>query len=949
MIYAFGSFELDTDLFELRRDGTSVPVEPQVFNVLAYLVAHRDRVVTKNELLDNVWGDRFVSESALTTRIKAARRAVGDDGQQQHVIRTVHGRGYRFVAEVREVADRAAATPASDTAPVDDHAPPTNGWPLVGRAAELELLADWFRSSQDTGGVLLTGAAGMGKTRVAEEAFRLAVGAGVPVARAAGHPEARSIPFAALAHLLPGDLATAVGPDGELDRAVVFHRARGALRERAGAARLLVLIDDADLLDELSRALLSSLVQSRTAFAVLTMRTTGGPTPFDHLLKDGHLMRLEITPLRDEAVETLLHRVLGGPLVAESVRLLTASATGNPGVLRQLVDSALDDGTLGEHDGVWRLTGRLRPTPSMESLVDERLRGLDETHRHAAELLAVVGEVGYEAVRPIVGDRVLEDLERRGLLTVRDSGRRVDVSLPHPLFGEILLRQLPALRGRRIRRELAESIEKAGARRRDDRVRLVAWRLEAGGEVDTSLLLDAARLALLEGDDATAERLIARAIADGAGPEAVQLLAELQFRRNEPALVEETLAGIDLLALDETERARVVRRRSGNRFYGLTDPGGALAIIDEAAALFTDHDARRAVEAQRAIILSMAGEVGAALAATDGLGGGDDAGQFEALRSRALALAAAGRGVEALELVERGRVLHERLDPGLTRPGRTLLLFCELLALTELGRLDEARDVAQAAVADDLVGGRVAWLSFAVPRFELLAGNAAATLRACEAYAIDTRSRGDFGAERWVLSLVGMARLLGGDTEGGVRDLRRVAELWPQASGLFRSDRDRALGWLAAAEGDLPLGRDTLVAGAADAAVRGAHALEAMLLHDVVRFGGAPAVVERLDELSGRVHGELMAVRAAHAIAIVEADTEALAAVVAAFEALGSPLLAAEAAVDLSVACRTHGDRVGAAQAREEGRRLRGLLDARVTTVALAELVVDDETVRAKR
>ncbi len=100
MIFSFDDRELDTDRYELRCDGMVVDVEPQVFDVLAYLVAHHDRVVTKEELLDEIWGDRFVSESTLTSRIKHARRAVGDDGHRQAVIRTVHGRGYRFVAAV---------------------------------------------------------------------------------------------------------------------------------------------------------------------------------------------------------------------------------------------------------------------------------------------------------------------------------------------------------------------------------------------------------------------------------------------------------------------------------------------------------------------------------------------------------------------------------------------------------------------------------------------------------------------------------------------------------------------------------------------------------------------------------------------------------------------------------------------------------------------------------
>ena len=104
----FSECELDTDRVELRRGGTLVHVEPQVFDVLAYLVAHRDRVVMKAELLDRVWGDRFVSESTLTSRVKEARRAVGDDGVAQRCIRTVHGRGYQFVAPVEERASESA-------------------------------------------------------------------------------------------------------------------------------------------------------------------------------------------------------------------------------------------------------------------------------------------------------------------------------------------------------------------------------------------------------------------------------------------------------------------------------------------------------------------------------------------------------------------------------------------------------------------------------------------------------------------------------------------------------------------------------------------------------------------------------------------------------------------------------------------------------------------------
>ena len=105
MAVAFAGMELDAARFELRRGGTPVPMEPQAFDVLVYLVQHRDRVVAKEELMDQIWGGRFVSETAVTSRIKQIRRALGDDGRVQNLIKTSHGRGYRFVAEVREVHD----------------------------------------------------------------------------------------------------------------------------------------------------------------------------------------------------------------------------------------------------------------------------------------------------------------------------------------------------------------------------------------------------------------------------------------------------------------------------------------------------------------------------------------------------------------------------------------------------------------------------------------------------------------------------------------------------------------------------------------------------------------------------------------------------------------------------------------------------------------------------
>ena len=120
MRYLFEDFALDTDRRELRRGADVVPATPQVFDLLDYLIRHRDRVVSKDDLISTVWNGRIVSDAALTTRLNAARAAIGDDGSQQRLIKTLPRKGFRFVGAVQE-GQRPATEPvrsaqSSDTA-----------------------------------------------------------------------------------------------------------------------------------------------------------------------------------------------------------------------------------------------------------------------------------------------------------------------------------------------------------------------------------------------------------------------------------------------------------------------------------------------------------------------------------------------------------------------------------------------------------------------------------------------------------------------------------------------------------------------------------------------------------------------------------------------------------------------------------------------------------------
>src|SRR5436190_6956266 len=121
MIYRFEEFSFDTQRCELRRGGELIPVEPQVYQLLQLLIENRDRLVTRDQIVDQVWNGRFISDAAVSSRIKSARRALSDDGRAQRLIRTLPRLGFRFVGEV-------ASTPAIPLPPIPEpQLPATEG------------------------------------------------------------------------------------------------------------------------------------------------------------------------------------------------------------------------------------------------------------------------------------------------------------------------------------------------------------------------------------------------------------------------------------------------------------------------------------------------------------------------------------------------------------------------------------------------------------------------------------------------------------------------------------------------------------------------------------------------------------------------------------------------------------------------------------------------------
>jgi DNA-binding winged helix-turn-helix (wHTH) protein len=149
MIFRTNERLVDTHAFEVRRNGKAVPVQPQVLDLLILLLENRDRLVTKEEIIDRIWHGRVVSDATLNSRIKSARQAIGDSGASQQLIRTIRGRGLRFVGAASESPCEAAADRKTTHAPTTQASAPTAvpGMPASSHRSSVPAMATEARPS----------------------------------------------------------------------------------------------------------------------------------------------------------------------------------------------------------------------------------------------------------------------------------------------------------------------------------------------------------------------------------------------------------------------------------------------------------------------------------------------------------------------------------------------------------------------------------------------------------------------------------------------------------------------------------------------------------------------------------------------------------------------------------------------------------------------------------
>ncbi|HYZ97228.1 MAG TPA: AAA family ATPase [Acidimicrobiales bacterium] len=778
-------------------------------------------------------------------------------------------------------------------------------WPLVGRVAELALVRDLL-ASPETRGVVLAGPAGVGKTRLGQECLRIAERAGLDAVQVTATRSAAQLPFGAVAPVLH---EVAPQPGAVDDRIDVLRRSVAALGEGSDGRRLVLFVDDAHLLDDASATLVHQVAATGSAIVLATV-CTGEPAPDSvvALWKDGLAARVEVAGLSPEAVGELLATALDGPVDPATVVQFTDRCQGNAVILRELVMGALDDGSLEDDRGMWRLTGQLSPSARLLEIVEARLGQLDDRERALMELVAYGEPLGLAELAVLSDPALAEGLERRDLLTSQLDGRRLQVRLAHPIYGDVVRARTPALRARAIAQSLAEAVEATDGQRHDDSLQVATWRLLAGGG-DPDTLLEGATIARWRYDFPLAERLARAAVDAGGGFDAALLAAHVTGLHGRREEAEAALAALAVAAADDAQRGQVAVARFDN--HGAWTGGADPLVLDDAARTIADPGWRDRLQARRlTVLLATEGPRAAAEAAQALASRADGEALTYACLVGAYSLARLGRLDAAVEMSERGRTARQALDTPLAwPPWWHTVTSC--VALRGAGRFAEAERIVSAHHGEALDEGSVeAQAVFALLEADGIDDRGRVRSAACrgrEALAAAQRL-GSLVLGRHARTAVALALALSGEAGEAADELRALDDPGRPRGVLDEVDLLRARGWAAAAAGDLPRARQHLERAAALSDRIGDLLGEVTALHGLARIGRAREVCDRLSRVAARIDGDLAPARAAHAHALAGGDAVALDQASHDFEALGADLLAAEAAADAAVAHRRAGE-----------------------------------------
>ena len=816
-------------------------------------------------------------------------------------------------------------------------------WPLVGRTEELSFCTGLF-STEDVPGVIIAGAAGVGKTRLASEVLDAARRADYEVVRATASDVARSIPLGAIAHLLP---EAGLRPSAPFE---LLRAARAALVNRDVGRGLVVGVDDAHLLDAASATLVHQLVVSRDAFLVVTVRS-GEPCPDSvvALWKDEACEYVALQPLAYAELGDLLELALG-PMDGPSLHVLWEATLGTPLLVRELVLDGLERHLLVERGGIWHWRGPPIPGRRLLELVEMRLGVLGQAEREVVEAIALGEQIGRSF---FTGDAAtaVDALIGRGVVEESRDGRRINLRMAHPLYADAVRTAMPPARAISVQRQLADALSAVGVRRREDVLRLAVWRLETGGPADPTILSRAAQHAVTVLDPALAERLARAAEEAGAGFSARQALALSlagQGRFEEADLLMLKLEGE---ARTDEERTATTVARARN-LIALGRGVEAAAVVADAEVVVSGVRQRRQLAAARGAVLFRLGQV---VEAADAFSevvadpSADEELRIHVAGQFAFAAAIAGRPLQGIALTDTWRERAAGIPDGTYagwafRTGR-------MLSLAIAGHLAEAEAEAHAyyeravAIHDT---NEAALASTSLGLIVLLQGRPTSALRWLRESAALLDEYDPFGSRPWPLAFAVQAAAQAGDAAGASSALGGAEAVARSGAPLQESNICLGRAWLACVEGAFSEAQHLAREAADIAEGRGQLASAAMALHDLARMGDPERAAPLLSKVVPRVEGELFRAFGLHADALLARDAPALEACAAGFLELGAMLYAAEATAAAAVAYAEAGRESSAHQAAARAVSLRARCDGAVTPLLSTSSSLGDLTRRER-
>lgn len=789
------------------------------------------------------------------------------------------------------------------------------GWPLIGRAEELDVIAGAIGTSSASAGVVMFGNLGVGKSRLAHDAAARCNGA--VVRWAAGSSAARAIPLGVFVNWLPADFAEPVQAVGQ----VINELMRGV-----GPRPCIVVVDDAHLLDDTSAFMLQQLVDRRLASLVLTV--CSGPSVPDAvsaLWRDGAIQRLDLQPLGQADCLTLLESVLDGSVDPVSERRLWDLTRGNVSFLRRIVEQEMCAGRLRQIDRTWTwLPGAVVPSSVCE-LIEHQMGDLTEALADTVDLLSVAEPLALRMLVDIVGHEPVEHAEKRGLIIVDGRDEPV-VRLAHPLYAEVRRLRAGHIRLRRLRGEAASRLDPTG----DARHMLRRGRLQLESDIAATAddMLRAGEAALWSGDTALALRFARAAAAAGGGWAAS--LARADAHTMAGSLDEAEM----ILAVDDSPRdARPhVALGLARNLYLKGRADDAQAVVERA---MPDRPSRivAAFTAMRAFLNACAGDVEEATTdADDALRctGIDDFSRLLAAIVKTIAAGEQGRADDLTSTVKFARALGD------TSPTTGLLRFVHAEAHCSALQLLGSPDAAAAVnCVDDQPPDVHRWATMMAGSVNLSRGRVDLAVRQLRD-ALSAHRPAFFGGWlcRYYVDLA-IALAVRGEADAAAESLSKLASARRPQMAWFEPMEMLATAWVSAATGAVTRAIGEARSAAVTAASRGQPAREVLCLQTATRFGDTTTVT-RLGELVDVVGGARAPVAARHAAALAAGDGDELMAVSAAYEEIGDLLAAVDAAAQASVALRQANRRGSALGATNRARALAGRC-GNVQTPALSD------------